>query len=33
VQQSRNGAAPSSVGQQQARIDEIVQRVLAELKR
>ena len=33
VQQARNGAKPEAVGLQAARIDEIVQRVLAELKR
>jgi acetaldehyde dehydrogenase (acetylating) len=33
AQLSRNGASPAPVGQQEARIDEIVQRVLAELRR
>lgn len=33
AQQARNGAAPAPIGQQEARIDEIVQRVLAELRR
>lgn len=33
VQLARSGAGPASVGLQEARIDEIVQRVLAELKR
>ena len=33
AQLARNGASPAPVGQQEARIDEIVQRVLAELRR
>lgn len=33
AQQARNGASSAPVGQQAARIDEIVQRVLAELRR